>query len=192
MKKRLIYYDLETTGVKSDEDRIIEIAAFDPIKNESFCEFVNPQQPIPAQATAISNITDEMVQSAPPFSRVLQDFIAFCGDNAVLCAHNNENFDRHFLAKEAERAHTTLPTFTHIDSLIWARKYRPDLPKHNLQYLREIYNIPANQAHRALDDVMVLYKIFSIMIQKYTALSKRRIILDISYNSSFYFLFKVE
>jgi len=38
------------------------------------------------------------------------------------------------------------------------------LPRHSLQSLREVYKIEANQAHRALDDVIVLHKVFSLMI----------------------------
>jgi DNA polymerase-3 subunit epsilon len=51
-----------------------------------------------------------------------------------------------------------------IDSLKWARKYRPDLPRHSLQFLRQIYGISENTAHRALDDVIVLAELFTVMI----------------------------
>ena len=57
-----------------------------------------------------------------------------------------------------------MPNWIYIDSLKWARKYRTDLPKHTLQNLREVYGIAPNQAHRALDDVMVLSQVFSKMI----------------------------
>jgi DNA polymerase-3 subunit epsilon len=56
-----------------------------------------------------------------------------------------------------------MPKWIFIDSLKWSRKYRPDLPKHSLQFLREAYGIGSNQAHRALDDVYVLHQIFSQM-----------------------------
>jgi DNA polymerase III subunit epsilon len=57
-----------------------------------------------------------------------------------------------------------MPAWHYIDTLKWARKYRYDLPRHTLQSLREVYGIAANQAHRALDDVQVLYQVFSQMI----------------------------
>jgi DNA polymerase-3 subunit epsilon len=56
-----------------------------------------------------------------------------------------------------------MPTWKFLDSLKWSRRYRKDLPRHTLQFLREIYSIPANNAHRALDDVIVLHKVFSYM-----------------------------
>ena len=164
MAKRPIYYDTETTGVKPGKDRIIEIAAFDPVKNKTFCAFVNPQMAIPEESTQISGITDDMVKDAPTYAEVGREFYQFCAGEVVLIAHNNDAFDIHFITLEAERTNIPPPTFPFIDSLKWARKYRPDLPRHSLQYLREIYNIKKNNAHRALDDVMVLHNIFSQMV----------------------------
>jgi DNA polymerase-3 subunit epsilon len=159
-----IYYDTETTGVKFDKDRIIEIAAFDPTNNRTFCRFVNPGFPIPKEATAIHHITDEMVASSPSFKEAGEAFIDFCGKDAVLIAHNNDNFDKNFIEAEAQRNGLKFPDWKYIDTLKWARKYRPDLPRHALQVLREVYGIPPNQAHRALDDVIVLHSVFSQMI----------------------------
>jgi DNA polymerase-3 subunit epsilon len=164
MAKRLVYYDTETTGVKAEKDRIIEIAAYDPLLDKSFVSFINPQMPIPAESTQICGITDEMVKDAPSFKEVGEQFFAFCGEDAVLVAHNNDSFDVHFLREECKRSGIALPTYQYIDTLKWARKYRPDLPRHSLQYLREVFGIEKNTAHRALDDVIMLHTIFSIMI----------------------------
>ena len=161
---RLIFYDTETTGVRPDKDRIIEIAAFDATLNKTFCSFVNPQVSIPAEASAICNITDDMVADAPLFKDVAEQFLEFCKGDVILVAHNNDAFDKIFLKEEFKRSNLVLPEFRYIDSLKWARKYRKDLPRHGLQYLREAYGISANQAHRALDDVMVLAQIFLAMI----------------------------
>ncbi len=164
MAERIIYYDTETTGTKPDRDRIIEIAAYDPDRNESYVQFVNPGCLIPPEVTAITTITQEMVADAPGFETVGPAFIEFCGQDAILIAHNNERFDKLFLENEYARAKLTLPSWKYLDTLKWSRKYRCDLPSHALQSLREIYGFEANQAHRALDDVMILYRIFSAMI----------------------------
>jgi len=161
---RPIFYDTETTGVRPDKDRIIEIAAYDPMREEKFVQFVNPGMPIPAESTAITGINDEMVKNAPSFSVVGQNFINFCEGDVVLIAHNNDTFDKLFLDNEYKRAELAMPVWKYIDSLKWSRKYRTDLRSHGLQALREVYGIEANMAHRALDDVMVLYKVFSQMI----------------------------
>ncbi|HSX13794.1 MAG TPA: DUF3820 family protein [Chlamydiales bacterium] len=169
MAKRFIYYDTETTGVKAGKDRVIEIAAYDPTEDRTFCSLVNPECPIPKEVTNITNITDEMVKDAPLVKEVLQSLIEFCSGDVVLVAHNNDSFDKLFLEGEFKRCEMTMPSWLFVDSLRWSRKYRPDLPRHGLQALREVYGIPANQAHRALDDVIVLEKIFKTMIGDLTA-----------------------
>ena len=161
---RPIYYDTETTGIKPDKDRIIELAAFDPVLNKQFCTLVNPECPIPAESSAITSITDEMVKEAPRISEVLASFHTFCTGDVILIAHNNDAFDKLFLEAEHARAGLQMPTWTFLDSLKWSRKYRSDLPRHSLQSLREVYGIEANQAHRALDDVLVLHQVFSRMV----------------------------
>ena len=164
MPLRPVYYDTETTGIRPEKDRIIELAVFDPMRQATFCKLINPGFPIPPEASAIHNITDTMVTDAPTFKEVAKEFLAFCGNDAVLIAHNNDAFDQPFIEAEFKREGIDLPSFKYIDSLKWSRKYRSDLPRHSLQFLREVFGIPPNQAHRALDDVEVLHKIFSIMI----------------------------
>lgn len=164
MPLRPIYYDTETTGTRSDKDRIIEIAAYDPTRDASFVQFVNPGCPIPPESTAITSITDAMVADAPNFAIVGTQFIEFCGPDVVLIAHNNDRFDKLFLEAESARSGLVMPSWKYLDTLKWSRKYRSDLPSHALQSLREVYGFEANQAHRALDDVMTLYRIFSVMI----------------------------
>lgn len=160
---RPIYYDTETTGINPATDRIVEIAAYDPVRGKTFNRLVHPQCPIPPSASAIHTITDEMVADAPPFSVIGLEFVQFCESDVVLIAHNNDAFDGILLLAEAKRHQVQLPPFPMLDSLKWARKYRSDLPRHSLQFLRQVYAISENKAHRALDDVMVLYEVFSAM-----------------------------
>lgn len=164
MAPRPIYYDTETTGVKAGKDRIIEIAAYDPERDKTFCSFVYPEGPIPPESSAICGITDDMVKDAPLFSKVAPLFTEFCSGEVVLIAHNNDSFDKLFLEYEYGKAGFAMPNWLYLDTLKWSRKYRPDLPRHSLQFLREAFGIEANQAHRALDDVIVLHQVFTRMI----------------------------
>ena len=93
----------------------------------------------------------------------MEQFTNYCGEEAILIAHNNDAFDKLFLQFEYQRAKLPLPQWRYFDTLKWSRKYRSDLPRHSLQFLRETYGIAANQAHRALDDVHVLHQIFTRM-----------------------------
>lgn len=163
MKTRKIFYDTETTGIKADKDRIIELAAYDPDTDTTFERLINPGMRIPPEASAVHHITDEMVANAPGFQEVIQEFMEFCSGDTVLIAHNNDNFDFHFLKHEFARCNLDMPDWRFFDTLKWARRYRKDLPRHSLQFLREVYDIPANNAHRALDDVIVLHKVYCYM-----------------------------
>ncbi len=163
MKRRPIFYDTETTGVRPDRDRIVEIAAYDPIREKTFEKLVKPDIPIPKEASAIHGISDAMVANSPSFKDVGIEFAEFCGEDSILIAHNNDTFDMIFLRNEASRHEISWPAWKFVDSLKWSRRYRPDLPRHTLQFLREMYGVTANNAHRALDDVIVLHQIFVAM-----------------------------
>lgn len=182
MALRAIFYDTETTGVKAERDRVIEIAAYDAERQLSFERLINPKCPIPPDATAIHNITDEMVADAPTFEQIITEFLDFCSGEVVLIAHNNDGFDIHFLREEFKRCSQPLPPWKFFDTLKWARRYRPDLPRHSLQFLREIFGIAANNAHRALDDVKVLHEVYTRMTddlsieEAFNLLNKPRVI----------------
>lgn len=161
---RAIFYDTETTGLKAKTEYVIELAAYDLERNTTFESFINSGSPIPREATNIHGITDEMVKDAPSFADIIPEFNKFCEGDVVLIAHNNDAFDIHFMRAEYERSGHSLPDWKFLDSLKWARRYRPDLPRHTLQSLREVYGVKENRAHRALDDVMVLKEVFCSMI----------------------------
>ncbi|MCE5295251.1 MAG: ribonuclease H-like domain-containing protein [Chlamydiales bacterium] len=164
MARRPIFFDTETTGTNPKSDRIIELAAYDSERQRSFEMLINPGIPIPPETIAIHQITDAMVADAADFATVAAEFVAFCDGDVALIAHNADSFDTPFLRTEFTRNGVQMPSdWLFLDSLKWARRYRKDLPRHSLQFLRQTYGIAANQAHRALNDVMVLYDVFKAM-----------------------------
>ena len=169
MARRPIFFDTETTGTNPKSDRIIELAAYDSERNRSFEMLINPGIPIPPETIAIHQITDAMVRDAADFATVASEFVAFCDGDVALVAHNADSFDTPFLRHEFIRHGMQVPSdWLFLDSLKWARRYRKDLPRHSLQFLRQTYGIAANQAHRALNDVMVLYDVFKAMTDDLT------------------------
>ncbi|MCA1949836.1 MAG: 3'-5' exonuclease [Treponema sp.] len=93
-----IAFDTETTGLEPKTDRIVEIGAvkFDslgPIGR--FSVLINPGIPMPAEASRVNGITDEMLSKQPPIEEVLPDFLSFIG-SGVLVAHNAP-FDLSFI-----------------------------------------------------------------------------------------------
>jgi DNA polymerase III subunit epsilon len=153
--------DTETTGLTPETCRIIEIGAVQFDKTgilSTFNTLVNPECPIPAVATNINHITDEMVGSQPVIKAVLPEFIAFAGDS-ILVAHNAP-FDLLFINKELERSRMPSMTNKAIDTLNLSRWAYPTAAHHSLQYLAKVMNIEAKDAHRACDDARVCSEIF--------------------------------
>ena len=157
----IVYYDTETTGLDSTKERIIEIAFLKESDGSSISKLINPQIPIPPSSTKIHNITNNMVAKAPTFDDIISELVSFAPTCTLFVAHNNDAFDIHFMQNEFRRSSKTLPKhWIFIDSLKWSRKFRPDFTSHRLQHLRKVFNIKENNAHRALDDVIILQKIF--------------------------------
>lgn len=93
-----IAFDTETTGLEPKTDKIVEIGAvkFDslgPIGR--FSVLINPGIPMPAEASRVNGITDEMLSKQPSIEEVLPDFLSFIG-SGVLVAHNAP-FDLSFI-----------------------------------------------------------------------------------------------
>lgn len=162
--RRAIFFDTETTGTNPQADRIIELAAFDAHTGQAFERLINPGITIPPETIMIHQITNDMVKDAPSFEVVAKEFLDFCQGDVALIAHNADSFDAPFLRHEFKRNNLFLPhDLLFIDSLKWSRRYRRDLPRHSLQFLRQTYGIESNQAHRALNDVMTLMHVFKAM-----------------------------
>ncbi|MDD4495812.1 MAG: PHP domain-containing protein, partial [Eubacteriales bacterium] len=97
-----VVFDIETTGLYAERDKITEIGAVRIVNGEitqEFCSFVNPGIPIPSEITSLTGITDEMVADAPPIREVIKEFIKFAGES-TLVAHN-ASFDISFIRKAA-------------------------------------------------------------------------------------------
>ena len=76
LKKPICFFDLETTGVNITTDRIVEISilkVFPDGKEEKKTWLVNPEMPIPAQATAVHGISDEKVANEPTFTMLANE-----------------------------------------------------------------------------------------------------------------------
>lgn len=106
LTRPLVFFDLETTGVNVATDRIVEISLVKQYTNgntESLTRRVNPQIPIPAEATAVHHITNEDVADMPVFSQLAPEILAFI-ENCDLAGYNSNHFDVPMLQEELLRA----------------------------------------------------------------------------------------
>jgi DNA polymerase-3 subunit alpha (Gram-positive type) len=162
-----ISFDIETTGLSPTNDRITEIGAV-RIKNgevaDSFDTFVNPERPIPAKITELTSITDEMVKDAPEEKEALESFFRFCGENAVLIAHNAD-FDTSFVRMAARRSGMEFHN-TYIDTVPMCRSLLRDIKNCKLDTVAKYLKLDAFHHHRACDDAAVLAKIFLRLLQR--------------------------
>ncbi len=103
---RVVAFDLETTGLDVEKDRIIEFCFIilddDLNPADTHSSLVNPGMPIPQESVAVHGITDDMVADAPPFSHFARRIQSLIKDK-VLVAHNHR-FDMGFLNAELQRA----------------------------------------------------------------------------------------
>ena len=106
LKKPMVFFDLETTGTNILTDRIVEISIIKLMPNGTESEVtmrINPQMPIPAEATAIHHITDADVADCPTFKQVAQN-IANLFLDADVAGFNSNRFDVPMLSEEMFRA----------------------------------------------------------------------------------------
>lgn len=161
--------DCETTGLEPEKDRIIEVAVsvFQGREIlETYETLINPEIPIPEESTAIHHITSSMVQGKPKIAEVLPLIFSMMG-NHILIGHGIL-FDIQCLDYSAKRSSipSSLPTTRYIDTLRLARLYGQS-PINSLEKLREHFNIPAEGAHRAMNDVLVNIEVFRYLTASY-------------------------
>src|SRR5690554_5352554 len=102
LKNRLVFVDLDTTGINIVSDRIVEIAILKVQvngKEELRSYRINPEMPIPRQASEIHGIYDEDVKDAPTFKQIARDLAKFL-EGCDLCGFNSNKFDIPLLAEE--------------------------------------------------------------------------------------------
>ena len=162
-----ICFDLETTGLSPQNDRITEIGAVRIHNGEitdRFDTFVDPERPIPEKITQLTSITDEMVKGAPKEAQALEQFFQFCGEDAVLVAHN-ASFDASFVRAALKRQGKPFVN-TYIDTVTMARSLLADLKKATLDSVANYLKLKPFHHHRAEDDAAVLGEIFLNFLER--------------------------
>lgn len=188
-----IVIDIETTGLDSRYDRIIEVAAIkvkDGIVVDRFSELIKPSsysilgeedikeesdyllngtdyiQYVDSFITELTGITNQMLKDARDEGMVLSDFYGFVGSNSILVGYN-VNFDINFLYDELSEIGIQLKN-DYVDVMRIARRVKPSLEHHRQRDLAEVYGINNDNAHRAENDCIVCNQIYCNLIKDIT------------------------
>ncbi len=161
-----VVFDIETTGLSSVTDEIIEIGAVlmrGGEVSETFSEYVDPRRPIPKNITELTGISDETVKGAPPIDEVLPKFFEFCAGRPLV-AHN-ASFDTGFIRAASSRLRLPFDN-AYIDTLAMSRYVNTDLKNHKLDTLVEYYGLGGFEHHRAFEDARVTALLFRKMTDR--------------------------
>lgn len=164
-----VVIDTETNGLKVQGGRILELSAiryedFQPVARWS--SLVNPGKPIPAEASAVNHITDEMVAGAPTLAQVAASFSDFVGSSPLV--GYNLPFDLKFLYSRGINLFQAKRKY--YDVLEIARKAykKHGFPDFKLSTVAEECRIIPSDAHRSLSDCYTTGLVFQNCINEIT------------------------
>jgi DNA polymerase-3 subunit epsilon len=162
---RVLAFDLETTGISTNNDRIVQVALIgadadgNPIHHDVI---VNPQRPIPREASRVHGIYDQDVRGKPIFKECASELSELM-EGAVIVGHNARKFDMPLLQNEFYRCGVTPPRpLVVLDTLEAVRRLKIPRP-HNLGAQCARHGIDLSNAHNAAADaaacLLLLWKV---------------------------------
>ena len=166
-----VVFDLETTGLSTYYDRIIEFGAVKVEKGlvtQSLDIFINPERKISSKIESITKITNDMLKDQPTIEQVIDRILEFIGDS-ILVSHNAA-FDFGFIQEALKRCGREVLHNPVIDTLALSRYLFPNSRNHRLGALCRNMEIfyDEDAAHRADYDAKVLNDVWQPMLVKLT------------------------
>lgn len=171
LKKPIIFFDLETTGVNITRDRIIEISYHKVYPNgreETKTMKINPGMPVPPESTAVHGITNEDLADCPTFREVAKE-IARDFEGCDIAGYNSNRFDVPLLGEEFLRADVDIDLMRHkaVDVQVIFHK----MEQRTLSAAYQFYcNKDLTDAHSAEADTLATYEILEAQLDKYPSL----------------------
>lgn len=169
----LAVFDLETTGVNTSTDRILEISihkVWPDGKSETRTHRVNPGIPIPAQSTEIHGISDEDVKDEPMFTDLAPNLYIFLND-CDLAGFNSNRFDVPLLVEEFHRAgydfDVTSRNLVDVQNIFHKMEQRTLVAAYKFYCGKDL-----NNAHSAEADTLATYEILEAQLAKYPKLKR--------------------
>lgn len=170
--KRLIVFDLETTGLNYKQEEIIDFGAIEvTIKDKHFSItndynlLIKASKALSAKITQLTNITDDMLIASGIKSEDLPPIIHQLFDEDTLVVAYNIQFDLSFIVATMQRVDPTFEFTSDILDLMAVYKDRHDYP-HRLENAAETYGIVNMHAHRAYDDAVATFEVLKRLEQE--------------------------
>ncbi|MDX2306064.1 MAG: exonuclease domain-containing protein [Microscillaceae bacterium] len=158
--------DIETTGLRVQEDKITEIAIFiyDGAQIvDSFHSLINPERYLPEYITQLTGINNEMLEDAPKFYEVAKDIVQIT-EGKVFVAHN-AHFDYTFLKNEFKQLGFNFQRKT-LCTVRLSRKLFPGLASYSLDKICRHFDISITDRHRAAGDAEATTRLLEVLLQK--------------------------
>ncbi len=169
LKRPIIFFDLETTGLDIAKDRIVELCYIrvEPNGNEEARSMrINPGMHIPEASSSIHGITDDDVKDCPTFEEIAPK-LAEAFDGCDLAGFNSNRFDLPLLAEEFMRsgANIDLSQVLAVDvQNIFHKMERRTLSAAYKFYCGKILE----NAHSALADTQATYEVLQAQLDRYS------------------------
>lgn len=167
----LVFFDLETTGININKDRIIEISLLKVSPNgdeECKTRRINPGMPIPPESTKIHGITDEDVKDCPTF-KVIAKSLAAIIEGCDLAGFNSNRFDIPLLVEEFLRAGVDIDLnkrkFIDVQTIFHKMEQRTLSAAYKFYCAKELDN-----AHSAEHDAKATYEVLQAQLDRYPEL----------------------
>ena len=167
----LIFFDLETTGVNLFVDRIVELSVIKIMPDgtrETKSRLINPEMPIPPEATAVHHISDEDVKDAPTFRQLARN-LAIYFEGCDLGGYNIGKFDVPMLAREFSRCDIQFSTAGRriFDAFTIFCQMEP----RNLTAAYKFFcGKKLEGAHGAAADAQASLEVFEAQLERYSAM----------------------
>lgn len=169
LKRPIVVFDLETTGVNVTTDRIVEISTVKLCPGQTEPEVktrrLNPEMHIPEEATAVHHITDADVADCPRFKQIAKNLAKYL-EGCDIAGFNSNRFDIPMLDQEFQRADVDFDfskaRFIDVQTIFHKKEPRNLTAAYRFYCGKELEG-----AHSADADTMATYEVLLAQLERY-------------------------
>lgn len=168
LQRPVVFFDLETTGTNITQDRIVEISLIKVFPDGHEYERtrrINPECPIPAEATAVHHITDDDVKDEPTFRQIAKGLAELFSDSDI-AGFNSNRFDIPLLLEEFNRVgipfDLSKTKFIDVQTIFHKKEQRTLIAAYKFYCGKNL-----EEAHSANADTRATYEVLKAQLDHY-------------------------